>query len=298
MKENLRIGIAPIGWTNDDLPELGGEITFEQCISEMALAGYQGCEVGNKFPKDPEVLRPFLEIRNLRICNKWFDYKLTTESLPDNIDRFHRHLDFLESMGADIVGGGEVGKSCQGNVDTPVFTGKGKLTPREWKPFLEGINRLGQIARDRGFRLAFHHHMGSVIQTVEETDRLLENTDADNVWLNYDCGHFAFAGEDPIIAFARYLPRIAHIHLKDVRKNVLTRVRVENWSFLKGVKAGVFTVPGDPEGSIDFGPLFKLLRETDYSGWLVVEAEQDPSKANPFQYAKMARTFLRDQLDL
>ncbi|MDH3651494.1 MAG: myo-inosose-2 dehydratase [Saprospiraceae bacterium] len=295
--DSLKIGIAPIGWTNDDLPELGGEITFEQCISEMALAGYEGCEVGTKFPKNPDDLKPYLEIRNLRICNQWFSYKLTTTSIEENTLRFRKHLAFLQAMGADIVGGGEVGNSSQSLVDIPVFEGKGMLTSKEaWINFCDGINALGQLASDQGFRLAFHHHMGSVVQTMEETDRLMENTDPENVWLNYDCGHFAFAGEDPVEALQKYLPRIAHIHLKDVRQSILDQARQEQWSFLKSVKEGVFTVPGDPEGCIDFIGLFALLRQSDYEGWIVVEAEQDPAKANPFQYAKLARTFVRKHL--
>jgi len=294
--KNIQLGIAPIGWTNDDLPELGGDITFEQCISEMALAGYTGCEVGNKFPKDPQVLKPFLEIRGLQICNQWFSYELTTKSLEENQSLFKQQLDFLEAMGATIIGGGETGTSCQGK-DVPVFEGKGILhSVSAWKEYGAKLNALGEMAHDRGLKLAFHHHMGSPIQTQEETRRLLEHTDDQYVFLNYDCGHFTFAGDDPIAAFAAFLPRIAHIHLKDVRPSVLKRVKEANWSFLKAVKSGVFTVPGDSEGCIDFPGLFAAIKASDYEGWIVVEAEQDPAKANPFEYALKARKFIRAEL--
>lgn len=296
-KELIKLGIAPINWTNDDLPELGGELTFEQCISEMALAGYTGCEVGTKFPRDTDVLREYLEIRGLQVCNQWFSFELTTKSLEENIKNFNAHLDFLEAMGANIVGGGEVGNSCQGQMDVSVFDGKGMLnTAEEWKNYCSKMNEMGKIAHDRGFKLAFHHHMGTAIQTIEETDRLLDNTDDKYVFLNYDCGHFTFSGEDPVAALKKYVSRTAHVHLKDVRPAVLQQVRDENWSFLKAVKSGIFTVPGDDNGCVDFTGLFKILAEHPYEGWIVVEAEQDPAKANPFKYALKARNFIREHI--
>ena len=293
--ENIQLGVAPINWTNDDMPELGGENTFEQCISEMALAGFTGCEVGNKFPPDTNVLRKALELRGLQICNQWNSYELTTISLSDNRKNFTELLDFLETMGAKVIGGGETGNSCQGQMDIPVFEGKGMLlTDDAWKNFTYGLNELGKIARDRGMKLAFHHHMGTCIQTIAETDRLLNDTDPENVFLNYDCGHFFFAGEDPIEALKKYIGRTAHIHLKDVRPAVLQRVHDEKLSFLTAVKQGVFTVPGDKEGCIAFPELFEVINHSDYKGWIVLEAEQDPAKANPLEYAIIARKFFRE----
>lgn len=298
-KKKIQLGIAPIGWTNDDLPELGGEITFEQCISEMALAGFEGCEVGNKYPRDTAILKKYLELRKLQICNQWFSYELSTKSLAENKENFLPHLNFLQTMGAKIVGGGEVGNSCQGNLDVPVLKGKGLLdSAKAWKEYGSNMNELGKMAQDKGLKLSFHHHMGTIIQSLEETKRFLENTDPNYVWLNYDCGHFTFAGDDPVDALKQCLPRIAHIHLKDVRQSVLKNVQEEDWSFLRAVKSGVFTVPGDPEGCIDFANLFKVLEASDYEGWLVVEAEQDPAKANPFEYALMARAFIKEQIGI
>ena len=294
--DQVKLGIAPIGWTNDDLPELGGEITFEQCVSEMALAGYTGCEVGNKFPKDPTVLKKYLDIRGLQVCNHWFCYELTTNSFEENQRNFEQLLDFLEVMGTTIIGGGETGSSCQCQ-PVPVFAGKGMLQgDSEWKDFASKLNALGKIAQDRGITLAFHHHMGTVVQSLEETLRLLDMTDPECVQLNYDCGHFTFAGEDPVAALEQVLPRVAHVHLKDVRPAVLQRVHDEDMNFLTAVKNGVFTVPGDPVGCIDFPSIFQLLETHNYTGWLVVEAEQDPAQANPFEYALMARNYLREQI--
>lgn len=294
----IQLAIAPIGWTNDDLPELGGQIPFEQCISEMALAGYTGCEVGNKFPKDPEALTHYLQLRGLQVCNQWFSYELTSKSLEENKRTFKSHLSFLKAMGCEIVGGGEVGNSCQGK-GVPVFESKGMLTSKEeWKTFTYGLNELGKMAQDQGLKLCFHHHMGSCIQTLAETLQMLEMTDERYVHLNYDCGHFYFAGEDPVEALKKCLPRVRHVHLKDIRPTVLAQVKEEKRSFLQAVKSGVFTVPGDPEGCIAFDPIFSLLTSASYSGWWVVEAEQDPAKANPFEYALMARAFITDKTGL
>lgn len=289
----ISLGIAPINWTNDDMPELGAENTFEQCISEMALAGYTGCEVGNKFPRDIPTLKKALELRGLQICNQWHSYELTTRSLAENIASFKETLGFLKTMGSKIIGGGETGNSCQGKLDVPVFGGKGMLnTLDEWKNFTNGMNELGKIAQDQGLKLAFHHHMGTCIQTAEETERFLNDTNPAYVFLNYDCGHFYFAGEDPVECLKKFLSRTAHIHLKDIRPHVLTKVQEEKMSFLKAVRNGVFTVPGDPEGCIDFYALFEVLQKSNYSGWLVVEAEQDPAVANPLEYALIARRYL------
>ena len=295
----IKLAIAPIGWTNDDLPELGGDIPFEQCISEMALAGYTGCEVGNKFPNDPQRLKYFLDLRGLQVCNQWFSYELTTKSFEENKEAFAKHLDFLSTMGCKIVGGGEVGNSCQGMVNVPVFEGKGVLNSQEeWKDFTTKLNELGKMAYEKGLKLSFHHHMGTCIQTLEETLKLLEMTEEKYVGLNYDCGHFYFSGEDPVEALKKCLSRVTHVHLKDIRPKVLHRVKEERMSFLAGVKAGVFTVPGDPEGCIEFEPIFTLLKESGYTGWWVVEAEQDPYKANPYEYALIARQFIRKNTGL
>lgn len=290
---NVSLGIAPINWTNDDMPELGASNTFEQCISEMALAGFSGCEVGNKFPRDIPVLKKALELRGLRICNQWHSYELTTKSLSENIAAFRATLGFLKEMGAGVIGGGETGNSCQGRTDVPVLTGKGMLTTRDdWSRFTNGMNELGKIAHDSGLKLAFHHHMGTCIQTAAETERFLNETNPDYVFLNYDCGHFYFAGEDPVLCLNRFVSRTAHVHLKDIRPAVLRRVESESLSFLDAVRLGVFTVPGDPEGCIDFPGIMAVLKEQPYSGWIVVEAEQDPALANPLEYALIARRFI------
>lgn len=296
-KKDVKLGIAPLTWTNDDLPELGGEIPFEQCVSEMALAGFTGCEVGNKFPKDPRILKPALDLRGLQVCNAWFSPYLATKSLEENLVAFREHCTFLQAMGAQVVGGGEQGHSCQGLMDVPVYEGKGVFTEEEWKRVIDGANMLGKVAKEEfGLTFCLHHHMGTGIQTMEEVDRFLEETDPDYVMLNYDSGHFFFSFEDPVAAAKRYASRIAHVHLKDVRAGERERARDNKLSFLRAVFSGVFTVPGD--GVIDFPSIFKILSASGYKGWMVVEAEQDPAKAHPLTYAKMARDYIARETGL
>ncbi len=295
-RNRVQLAIAPIAWTNDDLPDLGSQNTFEQCVSEMALAGFTGCEVGNKYPKDPKVLKPMLDMRGLQICNQWFSAFLTVSPFEEVKTAFIQQLDYLEAMGAHIIGPAEQGLSIQGMQDVPIFEGKPTFSDEQWKRLADGLNALGEIAKDRGFKLCYHHHMGTGCQTMAEVDRLLEMTDPDLVWLLYDSGHFLFSGEDPVLALEKYIGRVGHVHLKDVRADVLERVKQQKMSFLDAVRAGAFTIPGD--GMIDFPAIFKILEEHDYTGWMVVEAEQDPSMANPFKYAKMARSYIKEQSGL
>jgi inosose dehydratase len=295
-KGRVRLAIAPIAWTNDDLPELGRENTFEQCISEMALAGFEGSEVGNKYPKDPVVLKRALELRGLQICNAWFSSFLTTQRYEEVERAFIAHRDFLHAVGARVIGAAEQGHSIQGKQDVPVFAAKPRFTDEEWKRLAEGLSRLGRRAREKGMTLTYHHHMGTGVQTAEEIDRLLATTDPSLLFLLYDTGHLAFSGENPVTVLKKHIRRVRHVHLKDVRLNVLERVKRDGLSFLSAVKQGVFTVPGD--GGLSFEPVFKLLRGSGYSGWYVVEAEQDPALANPFEYAVKARTFIRRRAGL
>ena len=292
----VKLAIAPIGWTNDDLPDLGGENTFEQCISEMALAGFTGSEIGNKYPQDPAVLKHYLDVRGLQICNAWFSSLFTSEPFEVTKMAFIAHRDRLNALGAKIIGASEQGNSIQGKplnifgADKPVYTRE------QWKEVAEGYNELGRLAKDVGMTLTIHHHMGTGIQTAEEIDTLMSLTDPDLVYLLFDSGHLTFAGIDPLPVLKKYVHRIRHMHLKDVRQSVRTQAEKEGWSFLTAVRAGVFTVPGD--GDVDFAPIFDILAKEDYAGWVVVEAEQDPAKANPFEYAVKARRYIREKTGL
>lgn len=296
-KEKVKLGIAPIAWTNDDLPDLGKENTFEQCVSEMALAGYTGSEVGNKYPKDPEVLKKALELRNMEICNQWFSCFLITKPFEEVEKAFREQLTFLKAMGAKVIGASEQSHSVQGLQDVPVFGHKYVMNDEEWATFCDGMNRLGKIAKEEyGIALTFHHHMGTVVQDADEVDRMMANTDPEYVSLLFDTGHFTYCGADPLEMVKKHVKRIKHVHLKDIRKEVVEKVKAENLSFLQGVRMGTFTVPGD--GCIDFDPIFEVLEQNGYEGYMLVEAEQDPAKANPLEYALKARKFIAEKTGL
>ena len=296
-KNKVKLGIAPIAWTNDDMPDLGKENTFEQCVSEMALAGFTGSEVGNKYPKDPEVLKKALELRGVEICNQWFSSFLITKPFEEVEKGFRAQLAFLEAMGAKVIGASEQSYSVQGQMDTPVFGHKYEMNDEEWDTFCTGMNKLGKIAKEEyGIALTFHHHMGTVVQSLAEVDRMMENTDPEYVSLLFDTGHFTYCGEDPLEVVKKYVHRIKHVHLKDIRPEVVEQVKKENMSFLAGVRAGAFTIPGD--GCINYDPIFKVLEDAGYEGYMVVEAEQDPAKANPLEYAIRARKFIAEKTGL
>lgn len=296
-KEKVKLGIAPIAWTNDDLPDLGGENTFEQCVSEMALAGFTGSEVGNKYPRDVEVLKKALNLRGVEICNAWFSTFLISKPYEETEAEFKKHVAFLAAMGAKVVGVSEQSYSTQGIQDQPVFEGKHEMDDREWDLLCDGLNRLGKVSKEEyGVALTFHHHMGTVVQSAKEVERMMAGTDPEYVSLLFDSGHFAYCDEDPVEMVTKYVNRIKHVHLKDIRPLVVKQVRDEKMSFLAGVRAGAFTIPGD--GCVNFNPIFKVLEDASYEGYMVVEAEQDPAKANPLEYAINARKFIAEKTGL
>lgn len=293
-EKKVRLGIAPIGWCNDDMPELGAENNFKQTVSEMALAGFTGCEIGNKFPKDAAELKAQLDLRGMRVASQWFSSFLLTKPYEEVEKEFIAQLDYLAALGADRINVSEQSGSIQGRTDIPILTGAHKpvMNDEEWDRFCKGLDKLGRVARERGFKLCYHHHMGTVVQTAEETDRMMANTDPEAVFLCYDTGHFTFAGEDPLAMLKKYTDRIGHVHLKDMRLPVVEQAKTEGWSFLDCVRRGAFTVPGD--GDVDFDPVFEVLAKAGYEGWLLVEAEQDPAKADPLEYAIKARKYIRE----
>lgn len=291
--ENVKLGIAPIGWTNDDLPELGAENTFEQCVSEMALAGYQGCEVGNKYPRDVSLLKHKLDVRGIQICNAWFSTFFVDGKKEQTINDFIQHRDFLHAMGAKVIGCSEQSRSIQGQKKA-IFKEKTVFSDAEWQLLAEGYNELAALAAEKGMKVCLHHHMGTGIQTPEEVDRYMEVTN-DDVYLLFDSGHLYYSEgsqQAMLDVLEKYIDRIVHVHLKDVRDEVVAEVKANDLSFLEGVKKGTFTVPGD--GVIDFKPIFEILEKHDYKGWMVVEAEQDPALANPFEYALKGRKYIKE----
>ena len=231
----------------------------------------------------------------MQICNAWFSSFLLTKPYDEVEKDFTDHISFLKEMGAKVVGISEQSYSIQGT-DKSVFKDKYIMNDDEWARLCDGVNRLGKVAKDMGIALTYHHHMGTVVQTAAEIDRLMENTDPELFSLLYDSGHLAYCGEDYIGVLKKYANRVKHVHLKDIRPEVIDKVKKENLSFLEGVRLGTFTVPGD--GAIDFGPIFDILADSGYEGYVLVEAEQDPAKANPFEYALKARAYIREKSGL
>jgi inosose dehydratase len=285
------LGITPTGWTNDDMPGIGDNIPFEQCVSEMALAGFEGCSVGHKFPRDPKVLKAALELRGLRVSEPWASTHFTAAEMEDRtVEGFRQQMAFIKEMGGTDVVVAELGHAVH---QQPVFVlaNKPVFSDEQWDRMVEGLNRLGRMAAEAEMRLCYHHHMGTGVQTRAEVDRLMSDTDPEVVHLLLDTGHLYWAGDDPLDMARAYADRITHVHLKDIRKDVLDRCTERKLSFLESMLEGAFTVPGD--GVIDFEPIFRTLADAGYEGWLVVEAEQDPAKANPLEYAMKARSYLR-----
>lgn len=292
----VKLAIAPIGWTNDDMPDLGKENTFEQCVSEMALAGFKGSEIGNKYPQDVAELKHKLDVRGLQICNAWFSTLFTSEPYEVTIENFIKHRDRLHALGAKVIGASEQGNSIQGKPDNIFGDTKPVYTREQWETIARGYNEMGALAQEKGMILTCHHHMGTGVQTIEEIDTFMSLVDPEKVFLLFDSGHLTFAGLDPVPVLKKYIHRIKHVHLKDCRTAIRDQARAEGWSFLTAVRNGVFTVPGD--GDVDFAPIFKVLEEAGYEGWVVVEAEQDPARANPFEYAVKARKYIAEQTGL
>ncbi len=289
---SVKLGVAPIAWSNDDMPELGGDTSLEQCLLEASQAGFIGIESGGKFPKTSEELLPKLNKFNLSLCAGWYGGNLRKHSIKEEKQAIKEKLKLFKECNASCIVFAEVSGSIQGDPDRKLST-KPQMDNDEWKSFCEKISEIGKYLEGEGMPLAYHHHMGTVIETQKDTERLLENTD-DSVKLTLDTGHMLFAQGDSKKILNDFNERLIHIHCKDIRKNALDNSLKNDLSFRGAFLEGVFTVPGD--GCIDYKPLFDILKEINYSGWLVVEADQDPKKANPLEYAIKGYKYLTETL--
>ena len=289
---SVKLGVAPIAWSNDDMPELGGETTLEQCLSEASQAGFIGIESGGKFPKKSSELIPKLNQFNLNLCSGWYGANLRKNSVEEEKKLIQQQLKLFKECNAPCIVFAEVSGSIQGDPYRKLSS-RPQMDENEWKIFCQKISELGKYLEDQEMPLAYHHHMGTVIETQNDTERLMENTH-ESVNLTLDTGHMLFAQGDSQKILENYKDRILHVHCKDIRKNVLEKSLKEDLSFRAAFLEGAFTVPGD--GCIDYKPLFDVLKKNNYSGWLVVEAEQDPKKANPLEYAIKGYKYLVETL--
>ena len=292
--EKVRLGVTPTLWWNDDFRNIDIGITFGQCVSEMALAGFQGCSVGHKYPTDVTELKAALDLRGLAVSEPWTSTYFTIGRMRQKtIAAFEETLAHIRALGGTELVVAEFGGSSH-LLPVDVFANRPVFTDAQWDALTSGLEELGKIAASAGMKLSYHHHMGTGVMTRADIDRLMASTDPHLVHLLLDTGHLAFAGDDPLEVARDHADRIGHVHLKSVRPEVVRRVREEGLSFQEGIQLGVFTVPGD--GAIDFRPILDVLADARYQGWLVVEAEQDPNKAVPLVYAKKARAYLADIL--
>ncbi len=286
----VRIGINPISWSNDDLPSLGGETPLETALTEGRTIGYQGFELGNKFPRDPAALRDVLSRHGLELVSGWYSGRLAERSVGAEIAAVGPHLDLLAKNGATVMVYGEVAGSIQGS-PVPLYKRPRFVRAAQWREYADKLTAFARHTLSRGVRVGYHHHMGAFVQAPEDVDQLMALT-GDEVGLLFDTGHMSFGGGDVVAMLGKHIGRVCHVHCKDVRPSVIRLARNRNWSFLEAVINGAFTVPGD--GAIDFRSLLALLHGHGYKGWLVVEAEQDPVVAPAYRYANMGYRHLRN----
>jgi inosose dehydratase len=285
-------GTNPIAWSNDDDRTLGAHISLEQCLDETSRIGFDGIEKGHKFPQQPDALKAVLEPHNLRFVSGWHSLNLLTNSIEDEKAAMQPALDLLKAMGSKVIIVCETSNAIHGDDAKPV-NDRPKLADADWKTFGAGVEALAKFAAEQGIALVYHHHMGTIVESEDEIDRLMENT-GPRTKLLLDTGHTLFGGGDPTRVARKHMARVGHIHAKNVRPEIAAQVRNENLSFLEGVRRGVFTVPGDTDGGVDFPSVLKIAAEHGYSGWLVIEAEQDPDVRNPFEYQSLGLKSLRD----
>jgi myo-inosose-2 dehydratase len=276
-----RLGANPIIWSNDDLRELGAEITLETCLAEARAVGFEGMELGHKFPREPRALEAVLGRFGLKCVSGWYSAELMVWGAREELKRLRPHLELLRAMGSPVLVFAEVSQAVHGDLNRPLSE-RPVLAARDWPELGRRLTEVAAATAAVGVRLAYHPHMGTVVQSEEDIDALMAATGPE-VGLLLDTGHAAFAGVDPLALARRHAARIVHVHAKDVRPGICAEARSGNWSFLRAVLAGVFTVPGD--GGIAFEPVFAALG--DYAGWVVLEAEQDPRVADPLTYATL-----------
>lgn len=280
---SVRIGINPITWTNDDMPELGGDTPLDVCLAEAKQAGYAGIEMGGKFPRNSAELRPIMQRHGLALISGWYDGRIRDRTSAEEMAAATPHLQLLKDMGCSYVVYADTSGGSHGGFDTPI-SARPKLGASDWPAYGRKVTDLADMMAKSGIKMAFHHHMGTVVETDHEVDLLMQHT-GPSVGLLFDSGHSVFSGGDPVALARRHAKRIVHVHCKDSRRPILDAAIKKDQSFMGAVLDGIFTVPGD--GFIDYPTILKALKDAGYQGWLVVEAEQDPKKAHPLTYAKM-----------
>ncbi|MCO5734723.1 myo-inosose-2 dehydratase [Rhizobium sp. SSA_523] len=287
----ILFGTNPIAWSNDDDRSLGAHISLEQCLDEAARIGFDGIEKGHKLPTDAAGLISVLEPRGLKFVSGWHSLNLLTESLEAEKAAMQPFLDVLKAMGSKVIIVCETSNAIHGNDDVALAE-RPRLAEDQWAKFGAGVEALAAFSASQGIALVYHHHMGTVVESEADIDKLMQHT-GPHTRLLLDTGHCIFGGGDPEAVARKYMHRVGHIHAKNVRPAIADQVRGERLSFLEGVRRGVFTVPGDAEGCVNFPAVLKIAAEHSYQGWIVIEAEQDPDVRNPFEYQSLGLKSLK-----
>jgi len=284
-----KLGISPICWWNDDLPELSDDVSLEECLRQASQAGYTGMETGRRFPMDIAALGPILDRHGIKVCGGWFSGTILDGDIEANKDRIRAQMDLFIAAKAPCIVYGEVARSIQGDRSKPLAT-KPRLSDDEMRTYARNMTAFGEWCAEQGMPLSYHHHMAAVVETEAELDLFMAHS-GEGIPLLYDAGHMAMAGGDVLRVIDKHHARISHVHTKDVRKDVIDGLDRSRESFLDAVVKGAFTVPGD--GSLDFEAIVRKLADHGYEGWFVVEAEQDPKKAPPLPISTKGNEELR-----
>lgn len=286
----IRWGVSPIAWCNDDMRELGGDTTLDELLTDVRDIGFDGVELGNKFPRDPEALAPIMANYGLDIVSGWYSSNLLVHDADAEIAALSKHLALLEYMELSVFILAETSNAVHGDRYGSRLDTHPVLPVADWKQFGERLNTVARFITDRGLRFAYHHHLGTIVETKDELERFFDAT-GDHVGLVLDTGHALFGGIEPIDVIKARPERVTHVHCKDVRNAKYDEFLANGTSFLNGVVGGMFTAPGD--GDYDYAPFMRALADMDYSGWIVIEAEQDPAIANPREYSQLGLDTLK-----
>ncbi len=291
----FKLGISAINWSNEDVLKLGDHYSGDTILTEMATLGYEGTEMSRKFPKETRILQKMLAEKGLVLATQWKGVLFSdrTKHEKELVD-YENHVLFLKAMGCKTVvtcelGGSTIGDPRRGKSEKNVIP----LTDEEWNAMVTGLEKAGAICKEHGLELVYHHHMGTNVEKEEDITRLMETTNPELVNLLFDSGHAYYGGADPLSLLVKHYRRVKHVHLKDIRQDILARIREENIEFKSSIIENVFTVPGD--GVIDFTPILRLFLHENYQGWIIVEAEQDPDVKNPYQYGEIAIKYIESR---
>lgn len=287
----IRFGVSPIAWANDDMPELGGDTPLDSILADIREVGFQGVELGGKFPRDAATLKSLLDAYGLDLVGGWYSGNLLVHDAEAEIAALQEHLALLKAMGSTVFVHAETSNAIHGARAVPM-TDTPSLDEAGWKQFGERLTKVADYIAAQGLRFAYHHHLGTVVERAADLDAFIRHT-GPSVGLTLDTGHAALGGINPIEVIKAHPERIAHVHCKDIRRAVHKTAREGGASFLDGVLAGMFTVPGD--GGLDYAKVMRALADIGYSGWIIIEAEQDPAVADPKSYADLGlRTLQRE----